>query len=101
MGLSKTILSRIEKIVGQAGVLTADTDLRAYSFDATSHWQSLPEVVVFPITTAHVSAVMRLANDNGIPVTVRGGRHLSQWRAHSHLRGDRPLHYPYESYRGY
>lgn len=72
MGLSKTILSRIEKIVGQAGVLTADTDLRAYSFDATSHWQSMPEVVVFPITTAHVSAVMRLADNNGIPVTVRG-----------------------------
>ena len=72
MGLPKTILSEIEKIVGREGVLTADTDLRAYSFDATSNWQSMPEVVVFPITTAHVAGVMRLANDNGIPVTVRG-----------------------------
>lgn len=72
MGLSKTILSGIERIVGREGVLTADTDLRAYSFDATSNWRSMPEAVVFPITTDQVAGVMRLANDSSIPVTVRG-----------------------------
>ncbi len=72
MALPKTILSEIEKIVGREGVLTADTDLRAYAFDATSNWHGMPDVVAFPLTTAHVAGVMRLANDNGIPVTVRG-----------------------------
>jgi len=72
MGLPKAILSQIQHIVGREAVLTSDTDLRAYSFDATSNWQSMPDVVVFPTTTEHVSSIMRLAGENDIPVTVRG-----------------------------
>ena len=72
MSLPRTILGKIEKIVGGQGILTSDTDLRVYSFDATSNWQGMPEAVVFPTTTEHVAGIMRLANDNDIPVTVRG-----------------------------
>jgi glycolate oxidase len=72
MGLPKTILSRVEKIVGRESVLTADTDLRTYAYDATSNWYGMPEVVVFPTTTDQVAEVMHLASGNGIPVTVRG-----------------------------
>ncbi len=72
MGLPKSILKKIETIVGRDGILTSDTDLKTYSFDATSNWQSLPEAVVFPTTTEQVSGLMRLATGNQIPVTVRG-----------------------------
>jgi glycolate oxidase len=72
MGIAKAILKGIEAIVGRDGVLTSETDLKTYSFDATSNWQSLPEVVVFPTTTEQVSDLMRLASEENIPVTVRG-----------------------------
>jgi glycolate oxidase len=72
MGLPKAILSKIEGIVGREGMLTSETDLKSYSFDATSNWQSMPEVVVFPVTTDQVATLMRHANEVDIPVTVRG-----------------------------
>jgi len=72
MSLPKAILKKIETIVGRDGVLTSETDLESYSFDATSNWQSLPQVVVFPTTTDQVSAIMRLATESQTPVTVRG-----------------------------
>lgn len=72
MGLPKAILKKIEAIAGRDGLLTSETDLKSYSFDATSNWQGLPEAVVFPTTTDQVSALMGLAWENTMPVTVRG-----------------------------
>ncbi len=72
MGLPKAILSKIQHLVGREAILTTETDLRVYSFDATSNWQSMPDVVVFPTTTGQVAGIMRLAGENDIPVTVRG-----------------------------
>jgi glycolate oxidase len=72
MGMPKIIPKQIEAIVGRDGVLTSETDLKTYSFDATSNWQRLPEVVVLPTTTQQVSALMRLASESHTPVTVRG-----------------------------
>ncbi|MBT9167453.1 MAG: putative FAD-linked oxidoreductase [Syntrophomonadaceae bacterium] len=52
-------------------------DLLAYSFDATSR-QEMPEVIVFPLSTAEVSAVMKVAHRERIPVVPRGaGTNLS------------------------
>jgi len=78
MSLSKGILDKLQEIVGNKGLLTDDVDLASYSFDGTTNWQALPEVVVFPTTSEQVSQILKLATEQVIPVTPRGsGSNLS------------------------
>ncbi|MFC1966218.1 FAD-binding oxidoreductase [Chloroflexota bacterium] len=78
MSLSKSILRKLWEIVGAKGLLTDRVDLAAYSFDGTTSWQGLPEAVVFPTTAEQVSQILKLATEQGIPVTPRGaGSNLS------------------------
>jgi len=70
--LKNETISQLKRIIGSGGVLTAREDLVAYSYDATSVWTHLPEVVVLPTTTEQVSEVLKLANEKMIPVTPRG-----------------------------
>ena len=65
--------SRLAGIVGRANVLTSEEDRKVYSYDGTSTWAHKPDLVVFPTQTEHVEAVLKLANENRIPVTPRGG----------------------------
>ncbi len=66
------IVSQLQKIIGKEGVLTAKEDLNAYSYDGTTTWAHMPDVVVVPTTTEQVSQVLKLANENKVPVTTRG-----------------------------
>lgn len=66
-------IDELKQIAGRNNVLTTMEDLLAYSYDATSSWNALPELVVLPQTTQQISRIMKLANDNKIPVTPRGG----------------------------
>jgi glycolate oxidase len=72
MSLTSSTLGKLRKIVGAKGLLTTQVDLATYSFDGTSNWQALPEAVVFPTTAEQVSQILRLATEQGIPVTPRG-----------------------------
>jgi glycolate oxidase len=65
--------SQLAGIVGRANVLTSEEDRKVYSYDGTSTWVHKPDLVVFPTETEHVAAVLKLANENRIPVTPRGG----------------------------
>jgi glycolate oxidase len=64
-------LSRLEKIAGKEGVLHSPEDLAAYSYDGAFD-KGCPEVVVLPHTTEEVSAIVRLAAEEHIPVVTRG-----------------------------
>jgi len=76
--LAAKIISQLQKIAGKEAVLTAKEDLNAYSYDGTATWAHLPDVVVLPTTTEQVSQILKLANENKIPVTPRGaGTNLS------------------------
>lgn len=66
-------IARLRKIVGRENVLTSKEDLTAYSYDATTTWTHLPDVVVLPTTSEQVSQILKLADKNKIPVTPRGG----------------------------
>ena len=66
-------IESLKKIVGSTNTLTSKEDLVTYSYDATTIWKHLPEVVVFPLKTEHVSQILKLANEKRIPVTTRGG----------------------------
>lgn len=67
------IVHHLAAIVGRENVLASEEDRRAYSYDGTSTWRHLPDAVVFPTCTEHVEAVLKLANEQEIPVTPRGG----------------------------
>ena len=65
--------SQLAGIVGRANVLTSEEDRKVYSYDGTSNWVHKPDLVVFPTETRHVEGVLKLAHENRIPVTPRGG----------------------------
>jgi glycolate oxidase len=78
MSLSNSIIGKLKHIVGEKGMLTAPLDMQSYSFDASSKWKGVPDVVVFPTTKEQISEIMKLATAEKIPVTPRGaGSNLS------------------------
>jgi len=70
--IEKKVVSKLEKIVGKGAVLTSKEDLHAYSYDGTTTWAHMPDVVVLTTTTEQVSRILKLANEKRIPVTPRG-----------------------------
>ncbi len=69
------IVAELRAIVGDQHVLYGDPDrLANYAHDevAGPEYAHLPDVVVKPATAAEISAIMRLANRERIPVTPRG-----------------------------
>ena len=71
--LKPELISQLKKIVGKETVLTSKEDLTTYSYDGTTMWTHMPDVVVLPTSSEQVSQVLKLANENRIPVTPRGG----------------------------
>jgi len=67
----KHLLKALVKAVGREDVLASLPDLIAYSYDATGK-RSLPDVIVFPNSTAEISAIMKIAHREHVPVIARG-----------------------------
>ncbi len=70
--VSSSVIEELEKLVGSGNLSTREEEIYCYSQDATLY-RYQPDVVVRPSTTQEVSSILRLANDNRIPVTPRGG----------------------------
>lgn len=70
--ISLPILAAIKTIVGADAVITQQADLEKYSHDETEDLVYYPEVAVKPQTPEQVSALMKLCNENHIPITPRG-----------------------------
>lgn len=66
------ILQQLKKIVGEEYVFTDDESRNKYGQDYTSDFNFPPEVVVKPATVEEVSQILKLCNENTIPVTPRG-----------------------------
>ncbi|HZU75365.1 MAG TPA: FAD-binding oxidoreductase, partial [Dehalococcoidia bacterium] len=62
---------RLRGVVGEDGVFTERGDLIAFEYDAGFE-EHAPDLVVLPRTTAEVQAVVRLANEAGVPLVPRG-----------------------------
>ncbi len=65
------VLKKLQKIVGADAVLARRDDLLLYEYDG-GFAKGTPEAVVFPQSTGHVAAIMRLATEAGIAVVPRG-----------------------------
>ena len=69
------ILTELQQIVGSRYVIADDVEeLEKYSHDEIPdrHYASMPEIVIKPANDGEISAIMRLANRECIPVTPRG-----------------------------
>lgn len=66
------LVSRLQKIVGPAYVLTRPEDIVVYEQDAFLVAHALPEIVVLPGSTDEVAAVVRVAREAGVPLVARG-----------------------------
>lgn len=71
--LDQSVIEKLKEVVGDRHILLTPEDLLVYSYDANTLWSHLPDVVVLPQTIQQVSRIMKLADDNRIPVTPRGG----------------------------
>jgi glycolate oxidase len=65
------VISQLRKIVGADAVLDRPEDLMLYEYDA-GVTRGTPRAVVFPSTTEHVSRILRLAVETGVPIVPRG-----------------------------
>ena len=69
--LTDEIIEKISAICGAENFSAAAEELVCYSYDATNT-EFLPDLVVFPGSAREVSAIMKLANAERIPVVPRG-----------------------------
>ncbi|PSL33074.1 FAD-binding oxidoreductase [Chitinophaga ginsengisoli] len=66
-------LEAFREIIGAAHVIVEAESLDNYAHDETEDLHYLPEVVLKPDTTEQLSRIMRLCQQEGLPVTPRGG----------------------------
>jgi glycolate oxidase len=69
--MTERVLNELRAIVGEPYVLTSPEDLICYSYDGTFA-EHVPDAVLSPASTAQVSAVLRLANQEQMAVVPRG-----------------------------
>ena len=67
------ILEKLASIAGKENVITDEYNLDVYSRDYTEDFSFKPEVVIKPGTVEEISQIVKLANEENIPVYPRGG----------------------------
>ena len=70
--VSEKVLTSFKEIVGAPFCLVDDESKLHYSHDETEDLHYYPEVILKPVSTVQVSAIMKICFDENIPVTPRG-----------------------------
>jgi glycolate oxidase len=86
-GLKTQHIESLKKLVGENFVFYDEESLDHYAHDETENLHFLPDVVVKPRTAEEVSMIMRMCNENNIPVTPRGAGTGLSGGALPHLGG--------------
>ncbi|MEP6847615.1 MAG: FAD-linked oxidase C-terminal domain-containing protein [Acidobacteriota bacterium] len=66
------VIAKLRAIVGDENVIVDPEKVEPYGADAVKE-KFPPEAVVFPVTTAQMVAILKVANEYIFPVTARGG----------------------------
>ena len=66
------IIEKLRRVVGRDAVVADETELLVYECDALALFKHKPDAVVFPQTTEHVSGIVKIACEYGIPFLPRG-----------------------------
>ncbi len=76
--ISQGLIHELQQIVGREQVMVSEADRLTYAYDAAVLEPVLPALVVRPRSPEDLGRVVRLCNDHGLPLTVRGaGTNLS------------------------
>jgi glycolate oxidase subunit GlcD len=70
--MTSEVISRLRQILDSSRVVADETELLVYECDGLPLFKNRPDVVVFPKTAEEVAAVVRIANEYGIPFLPRG-----------------------------
>src|ERR1044071_3534002 len=68
----KALRRELEGMLGKGAVLSEPDELLVYESDGLTLFRALADFVVFPTSVEQVSAVVRLANREGLPFVARG-----------------------------
>jgi len=68
----KTLVGRLEEIVGPDGLINSQAELLVYECDGYTLEKNRPDVVVFPTTTEQVVAIVKLCQQMQVPFLPRG-----------------------------
>lgn len=76
--VGKEVWNEFEKILGKENLFTHETDRVTYSYDAAPLEPAFPALIARPTSSKALGQVVRLCNENALPLTVRGaGTNLS------------------------
>ncbi|NBD23916.1 FAD-linked oxidase C-terminal domain-containing protein [Paenibacillus glycinis] len=70
--LQEAVAGKLRAIVGAQWFKDDPESLITHSYDGTPMLQSLPDGVVYPEHTAHVSAILKVLQEHRVPVVSRG-----------------------------
>ncbi|SHN49167.1 FAD-binding oxidoreductase [Desulfovibrio litoralis] len=78
MALNPSLIKEFETILGKDNVLTSEVDRQSYSYDAAVLEPVVPQAVLRPTNSEQLGKTIKLAYEEGLPITVRGsGTNLS------------------------
>ncbi|WP_102026590.1 glycolate oxidase subunit GlcD [Salirhabdus sp. Marseille-P4669] len=76
--LEQSVINKLIEIVGESNVETSTTERVSYSYDATPNFQALPDAILAPQSTEEIANIIKLCNEEKIPIVPRGsGTNLS------------------------
>lgn len=76
--MNDALLKEFQALVGKENVMESEADKFSYAYDAAVLDPVVPGLVVRPESREAMGKVVKLCNDNGLPITVRGsGTNLS------------------------
>ncbi|QDV50403.1 FAD-binding oxidoreductase [Gimesia fumaroli] len=67
-----SLVQQLTQIVGQANILYNADELLVYECDGYIVDKSAPDIVIFPISTEQISAIVKLCNQFNVPFLARG-----------------------------
>ena len=73
--IDEQVMEEIKAIIGRKNIIADKEEMEEYSHDEAPilSIRNYPEVVLKPVSTEEVSALLKLANKHKIPVVARGG----------------------------
>jgi glycolate oxidase len=66
------VLHEFRTIVGNAGLITKEEELRTYECDGLTNFRRMPEAVLLPTSAEQVQAIVRVCHREKIPFVARG-----------------------------
>ena len=71
--IDSSVLDRIRTVVGDAGVIVADTDKSPYLHDERGYYTGATPMIVRPAITQEVADVVRICHETGTAIVPQGG----------------------------